>query len=153
MNDKVVSAWKQALAGELDYLRRQLGELAEPLDERRFWLKPMEPANSVGHLILHLTGNLNHFAGARLGNTGYVRDKPREFNDPNPPSKAEALARLDEAIAVYRRVIESLTYEQLLAAPVDEHLGTTIAGAMLRLVSHFAVHRGQISYIARLVSR
>ncbi|MGL4552280.1 MAG: DUF664 domain-containing protein [Gemmataceae bacterium] len=150
---KVVDAWKQALAGELEYLRKQLGDLAEPLDERQFWLKPLEPGNSVGHLVLHLTGNLKHFAGARLGGTGYVRDRDREFSDPTPPTKAEALARLDEAVAVYRRVVEGLTDEQLLAAPADDHLGRTVAGAMVRLVSHFALHRGQISYLARLAAR
>jgi uncharacterized damage-inducible protein DinB len=150
MSARVVAAWKEALAGELEYLRKQIGELAGPLDERQFWLKPLEPGNSVGHLVLHLTGNLKHFAGARLGNTGYARDREREFTEPSPPTRAEALARLDEAIAVYRRVIEGLTDEQLLAPHPDEHLGSTVAAAMVRLVSHFALHRGQISYISRL---
>ena len=66
-------------------------ELAAPLGEPQFWQKPFPFGNSFGHLVLHLTGNLNYYIGAQIANTGYVRDRPREFNDPNPPSKQEAL--------------------------------------------------------------
>ena len=151
MSQAVVHAFQQALAGELEALEKQILELVEPLDEEQFYRKPIEPGNSVGHLVLHLTGNLNHFVGARLGQTGYVRDRQREFTDPAPPPKAVALAQLAEAVALYRRVLESLSNERLLQAPVDAHLGPTIAAAMVRLVSHFALHRGQISYLVRLV--
>jgi hypothetical protein len=48
--------------------------------------------------VLHLTGNLNYYIGAQIANTGYVRDRPREFNEPAPPSKEEALKRFDEAV-------------------------------------------------------
>ncbi|MFQ3650876.1 MAG: DinB family protein [Gemmataceae bacterium] len=151
MSQAVLQAFQEALAEELEALHQQILELVEPLSEEQFYRKPIEPGNSVGHLVLHLTGNLNHFAGARLGGTGYIRDREREFTDPAPPPKAVALANLAEAVVVYRRVIENLSNQQLLQAPVDAHLGPTIAAAMVRLVSHFALHRGQISYLVRLV--
>lgn len=151
MNGGVVTTWKQAVAGELENLRNQIAELVAPLDETQFWLKPIAPGNSAGHLVLHLTGNLNHFAGARLGGTGYVRDRDREFTEEQVPAKAAALAGLDEAVATFRRVVEGLTDEQLLAPHPDAHLGPTVVAALVRLVSHFALHRGQISYITRLV--
>lgn len=153
MSAEVVQLWKSALIGELESLRKQVVELSAPLDERQFWARPVEPGNSVGHLVLHLTGNLSHFAGARLGNTGYVRDRDKEFTDPTPPTKGEALARLDDAVAVYRRVVESLTDEQLLQPHPDTNLGPTVVAVLIRLVSHFALHRGQISYISRLAFR
>jgi hypothetical protein len=37
-------------------------------------------SNSAGNLCLHLIGNLNHFIGATLGNTGYVRNREQEFS-------------------------------------------------------------------------
>ena len=66
------------------------------LTDGQFWQKPFPYGNSFGHLVLHLTGNLNYYIGAQIAKTGYVRDRPREFNDPNPPSKEEALKRFDE---------------------------------------------------------
>jgi uncharacterized damage-inducible protein DinB len=141
---------KQALAGELEVLRDAIRTLAEPLTQEQFWRKPLEPGNSFGHLVLHLTGNLSHFAGARLGGTGYVRDREREFTETQLPSRDEALARLDDAVAGFRRVVESLPPERFPEAHPDPQMGT-VANALVRLVAHFALHRGQLSYIARLV--
>ena len=143
---------RSALAGELEALRDQVRGLAEPLSEQEFWTRPLEPGNSVGHLVLHLTGNLSHFVGAQLGGTGYVRDREREFTEAQPPAKAEALARLDAAVATFRRVVEGLSAERLAAPHPEARLGT-VFNALVHLVSHFALHRGQMSYIARLVQR
>jgi uncharacterized damage-inducible protein DinB len=139
-----------ALVGELEGLRDGIRELAGPLSEQQFWAKPLDPGNSVGHLVLHLTGNLNHFVGAQLGGTGYVRDREREFTEAQVPAKAEALARLDEAVATFRRVVGGLSAEQL-ATPHPEARFGTVLNALVHLVAHFALHRGQISYLVRLV--
>src|SRR3954468_22343202 len=100
---------RTALIKELEQLRDAVKELSAPLAEDQFWKKPVDPGNSVGHLILHLSGNLNHFVGAQLGKIGYVRAREREFTDASPPSKAAALAGLDDAVATFRRVVEGLT--------------------------------------------
>ncbi|HXX00560.1 MAG TPA: hypothetical protein VEJ00_05050, partial [Candidatus Acidoferrales bacterium] len=59
-------------------------ELAAPLANAEFWRKPYPYGNSFGHLVLHLSGNLNYYIGAQIAKTGYDRDRPREFNDANP---------------------------------------------------------------------
>lgn len=140
---------KTSLIEELETLHREVQQAAEGLSEAAFWARPVEPGNSVGHLVLHLTGNLNHFVGARLGKTGYVRDREREFTEPNPPAQAVALARLDEAVATFRRVVSGLSAEQLAAAHPEARFGSVFK-TLLHLVAHFAVHRGQISYLVRL---
>ncbi len=152
MSVDLLSLAKSALIGELELLRGELGKLVEPLSEAQFWKKPIEPGNSAGHLVLHLIGNLNHFVGAQLGRTNYVRDREREFTDPNPPPRTVALARLDETVAMFRRIVEGLTAEQMAAAHPTERLGAVLP-ALMHLVAHFALHRGQISYISRLVQR
>jgi uncharacterized damage-inducible protein DinB len=148
----VAAEAKAALVRELEGLRDAVRELAGPLDERQFWSRPLEPGNSFGHLVLHLTGNLKWYVGAQLGNTGYVRDREREFTDASPPPKAEALARLDEAVAVVRRVVEGLPAERLTAPHPEARMGTVL-NALVHLTAHFALHRGQMSYIARLAAR
>src|ERR1700757_4851779 len=84
----------------------RIRELAAPLTNAQFWQKPFPYGNSFGHLVLHLTGNLNYYIGAQIAQTGYVRDRPREFNDPNPPSKDEALKRFDDAVAMVGQTIQ-----------------------------------------------
>lgn len=151
MSTDLAALVKESVVRELESLRDAVRDLAGPLDERQFWTKPLEPGNSFGHLVLHLTGNLRWFVGAQLGGTGYVREREREFTETNPPAKAEALTGLDEAVATFRRVVEGLTVERLAAPHPTERFGVVV-NALVHLISHFALHRGQLSYIARLAA-
>ncbi len=139
-----------ALIGALENQHQAVKAAAGSLSEAAFWHKPLDPGNSVGHLVLHLTGNLNYFVGAQLGGSGYVRDREREFTEANPPTKAEALAGLDAAVATFGRVVGGLSAEALLAPHPEARFGTVVQ-ALVHLVGHFALHRGQISYIVRLI--
>ena len=141
---------RTALIEGLEQLRDQVRTLAEPLSEQEFWTKPLDPGNSVGHLVLHLTGNLNHFVGAQLGGSGYVRDREREFTETQLPSKVDALQKLDDAVTMFRKVVSGLSAEQLAAAHPEARFGV-VMNALIHLLAHFALHRGQMSYIVRLV--
>jgi uncharacterized damage-inducible protein DinB len=152
MSADLASVAKTALIGELEELAKAVRELAAPLGDNEFWAKPLEPGNSIGHLVLHLTGNLNHFVGGQLGGTGYVRDREREFTEASPPSKGEALTRLEAAVAVFRRVVEGLDPKRLTAPHPEARFGTVLE-TLVHLVAHFALHRGQMSYLVRLVKR
>lgn len=143
---------RSALIAELEELRTAVHEVAVPLSENELWRKPVEPGNSIGHLILHLTGNLNHFVGAQLGKTGYVRDREREFTEMNAPAKSVVLGNLDAAVATFKQIVENLTADQL-AAPHPEARFGSVFKALVHLVAHFALHRGQMSYLVRLVKK
>jgi hypothetical protein len=123
-------------------------ELAAPLTNAQFWQKPFAFGNSFGHLVLHLTGNLNYYIGAQIANTGYVRDRPREFNDPTPPSKEEALQRFDGAVDMVLRTIHAQSPEDWSA----EYSGAgTDAKNRLTMVTQCAAHMqhhiGQMIYL------
>jgi uncharacterized damage-inducible protein DinB len=152
MAGDLVTVVRTGLATELEELRDAVGKLAEPLTDEQFWVKPLEPGNSIGHLILHLTGNLNHFVGGQLGKSGYVRDRDREFTEASPPSRSELLANLDTAVATFRQVVEGLSADDF-AAPHPEVRFGNVFKALQHLLAHFALHRGQMSYIVRLVQK
>jgi uncharacterized damage-inducible protein DinB len=150
MESDLAKAVRSALTAGLGKLHGEVRSLVEPLTEEQLWKRPIEPGNSIGHLILHLTGNLKHFVGAQLGGTGYVRDREREFTESRPPSKAVLLAGLDEAVGTFDRVVGGLGTEQLLARHPEARFGSVVE-ALMHIIAHFALHRGQMSYIARLV--
>jgi uncharacterized damage-inducible protein DinB len=150
MDSQLTVGVRGALIRELEALRDSIRELVAPLGQHEFWTKPVDPGNSVGHLVLHVTGNLNHFVGAKLGGTGYVRDREREFTETDLPSKAAALAGLDEAVATFHRVVGGLTAEQFLAPHPDAKFGSVL-DTLVHSLAHFALHRGQMSYLVRLV--
>lgn len=139
-----------ALIAELEELRDAVKQAVVGLNDDQLWRKPLEPGNSVGHLLLHLTGNLNTFVGAQLGRTGYVRDREREFTEANPPARTVLLAGLDDAVATFRRVVTGLSVEDLTKPHPEARLGPVLQG-LIHIVAHFALHRGQITYVVRLV--
>src|SRR5215469_6058796 len=123
-------------------------ELAAPLSNDQFWQKPYPYGNSFGHLVLHLTGNLNYYIGAQIANTGYVRDRPREFNDPNPPSKDEALKHFDDAVAMVLQTIRQQSADDW-AKPYSA-TGTNAANRLEMVVqcaAHIQHHIGQMIYL------
>jgi len=129
-------------------------ELAVPLTEKQFWLKPFPYGNSFGHLVLHLTGNLNYYIGAQIAKTGYVRDRPREFNDPNPPSKEEALKRFDDAVAM---VIKSIRAQSAGDWSLEYSGAGTNAKIRLDMImqcaAHMQHHIGQMIYLGYELQR
>jgi uncharacterized damage-inducible protein DinB len=151
MSADFVNLARLAVVEELEMLHRDVRQAAEALSEEDLWRRPVEPGNSVGHLLLHLTGNLSHFVGAQLGGTGYVRDREREFTEARPPAKAETLARLADAVTTFRKVVSTLPAERLTAPHPEARFGP-VYQALLHLLAHFAVHRGQISYLVRLLA-
>ena len=129
-------------------------ELAVPLTNAQFWQKPFPFGNSFGHLVLHLTGNLNYYIGAQIANTRYIRDRAREFNDPNPPSKDEALKQFDAAVDMVLKTIREQSPEDWSA----EYSGVgSDAKTRLDIVvvcsAHIQHHIGQMIYLSYQLSR
>jgi hypothetical protein len=126
-----------------------LRELAAPLTESQFWTKPFAFGNSFGHLVLHLTGNLNYYTGAQIAGTGYVRDRPLEFSNGAPPSKADALKRFDEAIRMVLQTIKGQSAEDWS----KEYSGTGVDARnrleiTLQCDSHLQHHIGQMMFLS-----
>ena len=119
-----------------------------PLREDQFWAKPYPYGNSFGHLVLHLTGNLNYYIGAQIAKTGYTRDREREFNEPNPPSKEEALQRLHEAVTMVIATLGKQSPQEWSSS--YDAVGTDCRNRLeivLQCAAHMQHHIGQMIYL------
>ena len=132
-----------------EHLAGRVERAARSLPHEKVYAKPFAYGNSVGHLILHLTGNLNHYIGAAIAGTGYVRDRPKEFTDASPPPPDVALARFHEAVAVVVRTIRSLDDAGWQAAIHQEQPITTRFGMFLVCAAHLNNHIGQMAYLVQ----
>jgi len=123
-------------------------------DERKLWIISPDIKNSGGNLCLHICGNLQHFIGATLGNTGYIRDRDAEFGDKNIPKK-ELLDSIDRSKEVIVTVLNSLSEDQLAKDyPIDVFKKKmTTSFFLIHLHSHLNYHLGQINYHRRLLDR
>jgi len=144
-----------AFASEYRWRAAELRKWVDPLTDAQFWRNPYSYGNSVGHLILHLTGNLNYYIGARIAGTGYIRNRELEFTDATRASKAEVLRRFDETIAVVTSTAEKQSESDwtLPYSAEREPEASTRYVAFLRCAVHFHHHIGQIIYLCRELAK
>ncbi|HMM78479.1 MAG TPA: DUF1572 family protein [Pyrinomonadaceae bacterium] len=136
---------------------RDLAKLREEIeaykDEASLWSRYGELPNSGGNLALHLCGNLRHFLGAVLGNSGYVRDRDAEFAMRDVP-RDEILTAIDETRQIVAATLPRLTANDLEGNYPIEVFGhpMTTEYFLIHLAGHLSYHLGQINYHRRTVS-
>jgi uncharacterized damage-inducible protein DinB len=144
------SVVQSSLSDYYRMIQAKVHELTEPLSLERLWTRPHPYGNSIGNLILHLTGNLNYYIGAQIGGTGYVRQRPLEFSSTGKP-KAELLGDFDHAIETVLATIAQQSDDDW-AAPFFGELESeakTRFNAFLRCAGHAYHHVGQMIYLQR----
>ena len=129
-------------------------ELAAPLSEAEFWQKPYSYGNSFGHLVLHLTGNLNYYIGARIAASGYVRDRDREFAETARPSKQQVLEGFDRAIALAARTARKQSEEDWgREYSAERSTSENRFAIFLDCAAHADHHVGQMTNLSRELSK
>ena len=120
--------------------------------ETNLWLTPEGLSNSAGNLCLHLVGNLNHFIGATLGHSGYIRQRELEFSLKDVP-KAELIQQVEDTRQLVMSVLENLTETDLQSEYTHRVFGEpmTTGFFLVHLSTHLAYHLGQINYHRRIL--
>ena len=121
-------------------------------DVSNLWKIDKDIQNTAGNLTIHLIGNLNHFIGAVLGNTGYIRQREKEFNDTHVPRK-QLMNQIDEVKEMIESTVLKLTDDDLTATyPIHiRKEGMTVDQFLIHLYGHLNYHLGQINYHRRLL--
>src|SRR5580693_10449876 len=138
------------LAGEYSKRAEDLHKWADPLSDEQFWRNPYSYGNSVGHLLLHLTGNLRYYIGTQIAGTGYVRNRDLEFTDTAKHPKAEVVARFDRTIDMVVATLEaqSATDWTLPYSGEGEPEAKHRVTIFFRCATHLYDHVGQIDYLS-----
>lgn len=138
------------LVRELTSLRQEIEAYPGDAD---LWRVVPGIANPGGTLALHLAGNLQHFVGAILGGTSYLRNRDAEFSA-RGLSKAQLVAQVNEAISAVEHTFRLLGPSDL-ASEYPEPVGKVRVNTgdfLIHLASHLAYHLGQVDYHRRIVT-
>jgi uncharacterized damage-inducible protein DinB len=131
--------------------RDKIHALLEPLSDEQIWARPYPYGNSIGHLLLHLTGNLSYYIGAEIGGTGYVRNRPLEFSDATRYPKPLLLQAFDAAISAVIAALEAQhdgDWEKPFSGKGMEDAGDRFT-VFLRCAGHISHHTGQMMYLCK----
>ena len=138
------------------FFERDLDKLAEEINlykhEDDLWKIKEGISNSAGNLVLYLIGNLNHFIGATLGNTGYARDRDKEFSLKNI-HRMQLVEEINNTSAVIKNILSGLSEDDLgKDFPVPFNKKTlSVSFMLMHLLAHLSYHLGQINYLRRIL--
>ena len=134
-----------------EMVRVETHRWVDPLSTEQIWRRPFSHGNTVGHLLLHMTGNLNYYIGARVADTGYVRDRDREFTEPDPKPKEELLAAFDRTIDLVQETLRRQGRTDWLEpySAEREPESEDRFHIFLRCAGHAYHHVGQLVYLSR----
>jgi uncharacterized damage-inducible protein DinB len=141
----------QSLSAHYSRVRRNVHALVDPLSTEQLWRRPFPYGNSVGHLLLHLTGNLSYYIGAQIAGSGYVRDRPKEFADDSRRPAADVLRDFDRAVDLVLATLAAqgeadwrAPYRAVGAEDITDRLSM-----FLRCAAHADHHAGQMIYLCK----
>jgi len=142
----------EALRGRITrILPSQIRACVEELSEDQLWWRPNEQTNSVGNLVLHLSGSMRHYLSRGVGGIEYQRDRPSEFADRGSMSKEQLLATFDETIGQAAQTLQSFDTSRFLDATDEQNYVPTVFDAIFNISIHLATHAGQIIYITKML--
>ncbi len=130
------------------------------LNDEQVWRRPNESSNSIGNLLLHLSGNVRQWIISGVGGAEDKRDRASEFAARGSVSRGELMelikSTLDEADAVLARIenesdeTNSDTALQRVCKPQDYE--TTVFDAIFHVIEHFSYHTGQIIFASKVLA-
>jgi uncharacterized damage-inducible protein DinB len=134
-------------------IQKVIDEISKYENEDDLWILPSGINNSAGTLALHIAGNLQHFIGAVMGNSGYERNREEEF-DARDLSQNEILSELNKAKLIVHQTLSNMEPEYInenFPSKFQERIITN-QYLLIYLSGHLSYHLGQINYHRRLLA-
>jgi len=114
------------------------------------WARPNQDSNSVGNLLIHLTGNVTEWILGGVGGLSYKRYRAGEFAQRDGADASKLMDDLEAVLREADRVLAGLTDKDLERSVVIQERDTNVLGAIYHVVEHFAMHTGQIVFLTKL---
>lgn len=132
-------------------LPAQVRTAVEKLDDEQIWWRPNETSNSVGNLILHLSGSLNLYLNHNVGGIEYRRDRDGEFAARGPMPKAELMRIFNDMVAKAEQTFAKIKPDALSGPSKEPDRYDFLIDDLIAILTHVANHAGQILWITKML--
>ena len=146
----ITTSIQELILRDLDKLEKEIS--LYPTEES-IWKVNGEITNPAGNLCLHLCGNLQHYLGAVLGSTGYIRHRDLEFSSKNIP-RQKLIEEVHKAKEAVSRALQVFPIDQLEKEYPEKVFDKPMSNQhfFIHLVAHLGYHLGQVNYHRRLLA-
>jgi uncharacterized damage-inducible protein DinB len=124
----------------------------ERLTDEQLWWRANEESNSIGNLILHLSGNVRQWIISGLAGRPDHRERDKEFAQREQITREALLQLLRETLSEVDSVLAEFDHSRLLDDQRIQSLEVTALEAIFHVTEHFSMHTGQILYITKLLT-
>ena len=130
----------------------RLQQCVASLKPEHIWWRPNAASNSIGNLLLHLSGNVRQWLVASFNAERDERNRPAEFSRTDALGGADPLADLSSTMSAAEQVLSRLTESDLTKTYSIQGYTVSGLGAVYQVVEHFGLHYGQIAYITKMLT-
>ena len=123
----------------------------EQLSDEDVWWRANPESNSIGNLVLHLTGNVRQWIVSGVGGAEDTRVRQQEFDERSGITRAELLARLKEVLRGADDALAALEPALLLEERRIQGNDVQLLEAIFHVVEHFSMHTGQIILLTKML--
>jgi uncharacterized damage-inducible protein DinB len=124
----------------------------EQLSDEQVWWRSNPDSNSIGNLLLHLSGNARQWIVSGLGGETDSRQRQSEFEERNTIARDELLAWLRKTVVEVDRVLATFDSGRLLYNYRIQGTETTALAAIFHVTEHFSMHTGQIILLTKMLA-
>jgi len=121
------------------------------LSEDEVWYQHNKNSNSMGNLVLHLSGNVRQYVIAGIGQTKDVRNRDEEFKLSSRMDKAKLIKHIETTVNEAVAVVNELSQEQLTETRKVQGFDETVLSIIVHVIEHFSYHVGQITYFTKYI--
>ena len=131
-----------------DYLPK-IERSLELLTDEQIWWRANPQSNSIGNLLLHLSGNVRQWIVCGIGEAADNRDRDSEFAQRDTIPREELLGGLKQTLKEADAALAKFDPGKLLERHSIQGCDLTALAAIFHVVEHFSMHVGQIVYITK----
>ena len=113
------------------------------------WRRDDDTSNSIGNLLLHLSGNIRQWIVSGVGGAPDARVRRAEFDAREGDGGAALMERLLATVRDADAVLASLDAVRLAELRTIQGRNVTVLDAVYHVVEHFSMHTGQIILLAK----
>ena len=132
-----------------DYLPK-IERCLELLTDEQIWWRANPQSNSIGNLLLHLSGNVRQWIVSGLGGADDARHRDSEFAQRDTIPRDELLSRLKQTLSEADATLAQFDPDELLETQNIQGLEVSALEAIFHVVEHFSMHTGQIILMAKM---
>lgn len=124
----------------------------EQLSDEDVWWRANPESNSIGNLLLHLTGNVRQWIVSGIGGAPDARVRQQEFDEREGLTRAQLLARIKEVLTAADAALAALEPSLLLEERKIQGNDVQLLEAIFHVVEHFSMHTGQIILLTKMLN-